>query len=359
MDFPKKWLIVSFLAHVVILWASGYIFFSIRQPSSHIPVDFQYFKITESEPPPVVPPTVSTPPITAEPSIIEEPENITPLPAAREKFKITPPPLPELPPDFMMEKEKVDSTAIKKENLKRIYMENMIVPYEVDIFAVLDMSPVEIRPTREDTLRMIINNLSLHLDRQDVEILNDIVGDRYYSRHSNPTVPVDAILKKGFSWLSGFISSKFSSKTIPGADRFLTFDDINVMKLLWQLKSATPGQVYSQIPQYIILPMSDVVMILEQLTKKGIVKKDEVKSEDVYSPLEQLLKRGSLNKDTGEYEAVYTPIVSREELLEFHLAQYSNVKLLTGSEGSYGDAYEILETIEKKLIMLSTEEIKK
>ena len=356
MDFPKKWLIVSFLAHVVILWASGYIFFSIRQPSSHIPVDFQYFKIVESElPPAVLPLPAAETPV----KVKEEPEKVPSSSTAREKFKITPPSLPELPPDFMMEKEKVDSTAIKKENLKRIYMENMIVPYEVDIFAVLDMSPVEIRPTREDTLRMIINNLSLHLDRQDVEILNDIVGDRYYSRHSNPTVPVDAILKKGFSWLSGFISSKFSSKTITGVDRFVTFDDINVMKLLWQLKSATPGQVYSQIPQHITLPMSDVVMVLEQLTKKGIVKKDEAKSEDLYSPLEQLLKRGSLNKDTGEYEAVYSPIVSREELLEFHLAQYAKMKLLTGSEGSYGDAYEILETIEKKLIMLSTEEIKK
>lgn len=358
MDFPKKWLIVSFIAHVIILWAFGYIFIGTEQPISRSTADFHYFKITESEPPPAAPPppTAETPP-----KVKEEPEKVPPSSyTAREKFKITPPPLPELPPDFMLVKKKVDSTAIKRENLKRVYRESMVVPYKVDMFALYDMPmPVpEIHLTREDTLQMI-NRLFSDMNIQNVGILNDIVADRYYSRYSYPTVPVDALINAGISLASDLITKIFSRKSTTGVDRFLTFDEINVMKLVWKLKNATPGQVYSQMPEYIKLSMSDISIILEQLTEKGVVKKVQAKNEEVHSPLEQLIKKGVLKKGTEKYEAVYSAAVSRLEIVIFYFNQYSNIKYIAESEGSYDDMSETLEKIEEKIMMLSTEEIKK
>jgi len=333
MDFPKKWLIVSFIAHVIILWAFGYIFIGTEQPVSRITADFHYFKITESEPPPAVSPL----PADETPAKVkEDPEKVPPSSStAREKFKITPPPLPELPPDFMLMKKKVDSAAIKRENLKRVYRESMVVPYKVDMFALYDMPPLEIRPTREDTLQMI-NRLFSHLNIQNVGILNDIVADRYYSRYSYPTVPVDALINAGISLASDLITKIFSRKSTTGVDRFLTFDEINVMKLVWKLKRATAGQVYSQMPEYIKLSMSDITIILEQLTEKGV-----------------------LGKAPGNYEPVYSAEVSRLDIIIFYFNQYSNIMYIAESEGSYGDMYETLEKIEEKIMMLSTEEIKK
>lgn len=335
MDFPKKWLIVSFIAHVVILWASSFVFFGTEQPVSHIPVDFRYFTITEPEISPAVPPL---PAAETPEKVKEEPEKVPSSSTAREKFKITPPPLPELPPDFMMVKEKVDSAAIKRENLKRIYIESMVVPYKMDMFALLDMPiPVpEIHLTREDSFNIAIARLFADMNIQNVGILNDIVADRYYSRYTNPVLPVDALLKTGISLASDLINKIFRRETTMGVDRFLTFDEINVMKLVWKLKSATPGQVYSLMPEHITLSMNDITIILEHLTGKGV-----------------------LTKAPGNYEPVYSPAVSRLEIVIFYFNQYSIIMYIAESEGSYSDTHETLEKIEEKIMMLSTEEIKK
>lgn len=330
MELSKKWLPLSLLFHAFLLLVLRLIIIEPGiQEQSIQEISLNIVDVTPVEQPEQKTSQEST---TAQ----TEPPRIPVV--VQEEIAITE--KTTLPPDFTMFRNPPDSTLIIRDRLREYYRNLKVVPFKSNIFEVFTMELEELpaKPMNlRDSLQMIVNESRLlQFDIGEVAILNDVIGDEFYSKNTNPTLPVIPLIAAGISLAGKLINKIFNLNTPAEINRILTINEIYIFKVVWSLKNVSPSELYSRLPLEATLTMDDVLIRLEQLSQKGI-----------------------LQKRSGRYEEIFSPAVSRKELFLFYLTLYSERKSEAESDNYDGAYGVILEDLKNKVLLLSYDEIKK
>jgi len=350
--FPKKFIIISLLIHCFIF--TVFYFISPKQPRllSKYPLDLRYIEPQPTPPQQQVVQQIREIPVTEEPVTEKQ---IAKPPQQEEIKTITPAPV--TPPDFMLSKTIPDSTDTIIAFINSIFDELYVVR-PANIASILDYPIPEREPTMEDTLALLNAALkgilieSFTLDKgsvNDMRPLNN-ANMKYSPSVLSKTMPVDLLIglgikaasmlmKKGISFLTG--------DNVKKIDRMLEFDEIEVMQIIWKLKSATPQEIYTQIPVNVNLTISDIKRILQQLKGKMMISERS----NFHSGQQSI----NLSFRQKYEKRFYSPNISRLHLVQFYDAVLSELEFGINDSGfSSQDSFRI-DIIRKKIKMLTKE----
>jgi len=327
--FPKKWFIVSFIFHAALIAAFYHSTFESRPVQSRLELNVRHF-VPEAE-------TAQQPaehPV--EPQITGEISPVKKQIPRRVEKPVVHEPVFNLPHDFLLRKEITDSTTIIYAGIDSFFNDKIIVPNRLDITSVSTRKTAQEQPSHEDTVALLnaiimknIENVSLKPTLQDMTA--EQISGEYYSK-LNKTLPVDALIGLGAQLALKVIKKIFPHSAAPErVDRFLDFEEIEIMLVLWRLKSAVPSAVYRALPVDVRLTAADVLKILEQLKAKRLV----------------------FERD-GKYEKMYIPAVSRQDFISFYNETLIILQSETGADGLNSQDQTRIDNVRKKLIILIT-----
>jgi len=327
----KKSFILSVIIHVIILAVISW--FSYSEVHKIEPIAFN---ITEPESPPEPPPAEESP----QPEVKEKPVKPAKMP---DKIIIP----PEDKETIVAADEKSilevpkDSAAIWTEYINDYFRSLSPVASEGDASIVMDFNATEVLESTKDSSEKMLEIMEKNLEKMvhDPEELKEVapprsdVGlDYIRDRYSTPVAPVGSLIGLGAQ-----LASKLLGKLFGGGDEEeaaqifdLTFDEITIMKIIWNRGRATTLEVYERLPRGTHLRMTTLQMMLEQLTKKGM-----------------------LNSKEREYENIYFPKVSRQRVIDYYMVYLSELNKKTEAETGGYNIEEYKDIIRQKIRMVS------
>ncbi|MFC1557086.1 hypothetical protein ACFL6I_09765 [candidate division KSB1 bacterium] len=330
--FPKKWFALSIIAHALLFT----VFYTVTVEKSRI-TDFFEIQLRAL---PEIPDTA--PAVLTEKEVQIPEQHITaPVVTDRVTAAIDKPPdelrLPSIPPDFMRAKKTVDSTAIIFARNDSIFGEYIPVPYELDVVALRNVPVLPRQPTKEDTIRLMNTMIMEFLAGEmpmgiNMDVRMKLAEKERNSQYLNDVLPVTALIAVGAKLAKMAVEKIFSSDDANKIDRFLDFDEIEVMLTLWKLKKAPPSLIYTSMPTDAAFTIKDILRIVRQLKEKKIVFEYQ-----------------------GEYENTYVPVISRLELTHYYEAVEINLTLDRGDGVMEQSGRINLDNLKKKIEMLTEE----
>jgi len=352
-SFPKKWIIVSVLFHATLFIVLYFVSIDVIQLPYFYEIDLRYLAPEPEIPPPAVeqPREITE---AKEPSLPMEEKILPEKEVLQERIETPEVIAPIEEPKTLLYRKDIDSTIYIYARIDSFIQARFVVPYNVDVYAILrDSLPPRI-PTQEDTLRMLSNLLQNFTEQTQMSIYGQDYSmrriDEEYSSHLNPEVaPVGVLIGLGAKVLGSLFSSilpEYDEKTI---DRYLDIDEIDVMLPLWKLRQAESLDIYRKLPPTSNLVFSDVIRILEQLEKKMVVNVQRKIDENTGGMIKL-----DFNRSEAQYKSIYIPLITRLELVNFYDSVLADTVLYIDNDISFTGKSSI-ESLKEKIRILTRE----
>jgi len=287
------------------------------------PVTFNIIETEEPEGPPPVeeppPEEISKPPVLPE----NAPEKIL-IPAENEETIIA------ADEKSILEVPK-DSALIWEEYIDDYFKSYTPVPRLGNFSRIMEFEATDVLESSKDSSEKMMEIMRENLDKivyspgelKDVAPpRSDIAGDYIRDKYSTPMVPLSALIGMGAKLASKLVGKLFGGGDDDAAAILdLSFDEIDIMKIIWGRGRATALEIYERLPRGTPIRMARLNLLLQQLTAKKIIVTKERQYENIYFP--------NVSKERViDYYMVYLSDLnsrSEAEQREYNLEDYKNV----------------------------------
>ncbi|RKY87379.1 hypothetical protein DRQ09_04600 [candidate division KSB1 bacterium] len=233
-----------------------------------------------------------------------------------------------------------DSTEMWYKDIKEYFKSLSPIPTRGNIMDILDFNATEILESSKDSAEKMNEIMKENLDnivysREKLESMgipdSDPAGKMLRDRYSNPVMPIDALIGTGIKLASKLIGKIFKKEEKSAVEILdLTFDEIEVMKIIWKKGKATTLEVYERLPRGSPIRMETLKVLTERLKKKGII-----------------------NIKKGQYEDTYFPRVSREKIIDYYTLYLAELNSRSNSDLAGYNIENYKKVIREKIRILS------
>ena len=244
-------------------------------------------------------------------------------------------------------KTREDSLKVWADDLKNYFTESRAVPQGFDIYSFLEMDPKKLLDSLD---RSIDENAKVEeLFRQPLRDMAEFKGgvdgyqatrDYLFKRQGGTqTAPINLLIMAAGQLAKKLIDIIFKKDDRPVLDRNMTEFEILIMNIVWENGFAFPSTVYNRIQAENKPIFSHFKDVMNALELKGLLKSA---------------------KDNTVQERVYVPAITKQDIIEYHLARLGELNRQikeSQDKGEYipSQLYEKRNSLKEKTRLLLNE----